>query len=494
MGRRQRGRADRPKSQGPPSGQKYDWIRGRPATVIGFVCMVLATIATVLTLPTKKIIVAVILTLIILAWVAARSFSWSWLRKARRSRALFAAVILMSLVLVIGTLVRTSATRDEPVNRATSAPKPKNEALVLVAEFAPDPKSAKTYRVSETIYQKLEAAFAQYRDVRVTPLGRALTAQDGSRTARAEGKRRGATIVIWGWYGKTSTTVALSVHFELLEELPSYLAPTLGPQTKGEVRKEPVHKLESFAIQEDLSSELLYFSEISVGLIRLFQEDADGAISHLTGALNASGKRSSTRSEVLFHRGIAYTQKSFGMPSRKSAKASLRRAVADFSEVIRRDPNLQAPSYSNRAQIYRDLGEYGRSVDDYTHAIRLSPDYGSYFGRGLSYAEIPDYAKAIADLSHAIRLLPSAEHYEQRGVLHAAKGDSQQALMDFSKAIQLKPRANTYTHRSILFQSNGRSADALNDLNTAIKLEPTMAICTIIAAPGTLMRRIGMQL
>jgi hypothetical protein len=305
MGRRQR-KAQRSETQQTPLLPKPSWVTRPRALVAAFVVTISAGIAAVLALPPRKILLVIAITALVVVIVVPGPALWNRLRQIRPSKIhVLAIVLFIALALVIGPLVWTRVIRDGPTAKREATSKPSSKALVLVADFgAPDPRSAGAYRVSEIIQEKLQVAFSPYRDVRVVPLGRLLTAQDGSSTARAEGRKRVATIVIWGWYGKSSTTVVLSVHFELIAPLPHYAMPTLGPYTKGQIRKEPLHKLESFAIQEELSSELIYLSETSVGLSRLIAEDYDGAISHLTGALNAKGSRSSA--EVRANRGIAY--------------------------------------------------------------------------------------------------------------------------------------------------------------------------------------------
>lgn len=84
-----------------------------------------------------------------------------------------------------------------------------SKIIVLVADFdGPDPQK---YRVTETVLARLKQALAPYDDVQIQALGRSITEAEGSTTARDLGKNRHATILIWGWYGKTTETVPLSV-------------------------------------------------------------------------------------------------------------------------------------------------------------------------------------------------------------------------------------------------------------------------------------------
>jgi tetratricopeptide (TPR) repeat protein len=475
MGRRQR-RAERAGSQQHSEPSERGWVYGRRAAIAAFVLLVLDVMANLSQLSLKRIIVTVIAATVVIISVAVRSLPWNWPWRAHSFRTYLAIISVFVVLGLVGSLIRIYIVEKDADGQKATTPTTvasNKEALVLVAEFdAPDPKSARDYRVTESVKQKLEAAFAQYHDVRVAPLGRTITAQDGSQVARTKGRERHAAIVIWGWYGKSSTTAALSVHFELLANLPKYATPKLASDTRGQLRREPLNRLESFDIQETLSSELLQLTEISVGLIRLVANDADGAISHFTGALKVTRQRSSAEAQVRFHRGIAYMFKAGDTQSYHSSRLSLSRALADFTAVILQRPTFIGAAYSNRGDTYRLLGKFNSAVADYTAAIRLLPDYGNYLGRGSSYAGIPNFPRALADLTHAIKLQSTVTSYEERGKVHAAKKDTQKALKDFTSAIRLGPRANSYTLRAEVLDSVGRRSEALDDLNNAIRLEP----------------------
>jgi hypothetical protein len=90
--------------------------------------------------------------------------------------------------------------------------RPPTKVILLVADFdGPEPQK---YRVTETVLTSLRAALEPYDDVQVEALGRAITEAEGSAAARAEGEKRQAAIVIWGWYGVTAEAVPLSVHLD----------------------------------------------------------------------------------------------------------------------------------------------------------------------------------------------------------------------------------------------------------------------------------------
>src|SRR3989304_1287318 len=87
--------------------------------------------------------------------------------------------------------------------------RPSDKVIILVADFeGPDPQN---YRVTETIVEQLRVATKKYNDVQVQALYQAITAQQGSEVARAEGNKRKASIVLWGWYAKTEEKVLVAV-------------------------------------------------------------------------------------------------------------------------------------------------------------------------------------------------------------------------------------------------------------------------------------------
>jgi tetratricopeptide (TPR) repeat protein len=85
------------------------------------------------------------------------------------------------------------------------------------------------------------------------------------------------------------------------------------------------------------------------------------------------------------------------------------------------------------------MSEVDRAVADYTEAIRLDPNDGqAYWGRALAYDERGDRDSAIADNTVAIRLAPKdVSPVINRGDVYITKGDIQHALEDFNKALDM---------------------------------------------------------
>jgi tetratricopeptide (TPR) repeat protein len=127
------------------------------------------------------------------------------------------------------------------------------------------------------------------------------------------------------------------------------------------------------------------------------------------------------------------------------------KAIADFNEVIRLDPERTSGYYS-RGTCYDAKGDYDRAIEDFNKAIRLLPDLpSSYEDRGEAYLKKGDHDKAIADFNEAIRKREEffsdepkyqdeqVRLYTLRGITYAAKGDFGAAYADWEAVLQMDP-------------------------------------------------------
>jgi len=118
------------------------------------------------------------------------------------------------------------------------------------------------------------------------------------------------------------------------------------------------------------------------------------------------------------------------------------KTTADYDKVIKSDPG-DAAAYSERGDVYAEIGEYGQAIADYNKAIELDPNHAlAYFNRAYAYGEIGEYSKAITDYSKAIELNPSdAQAYYNRGLDYHNKGEASKAVSDLEKCINLSTDA-----------------------------------------------------
>jgi tetratricopeptide (TPR) repeat protein len=155
-------------------------------------------------------------------------------------------------------------------------------------------------------------------------------------------------------------------------------------------------------------------------------------------------------------------------------RAVIDRAIADYTQAIRLDPN-NAVAHRERGVAYFDEGDQDRAKADYTQAIRLDPnDANVYFSRGREYLLKGDYDRAIADQSQAIRLNPNlVEPYSNRGNVYYRKGDYARAIADHTQAIKVDPNyANAYSNRGVVYYAKGDYDRAIADFEAALRINP----------------------
>lgn len=264
-----------------------------------------------------------------------------------------------------------------------------DKVIIAVAQF----DGPKEYRVTETVLKSLEEALGDYSDVEIMPLDLVIKENEGSETAKKEGLKKNATIVIWGWYEKGDKIVPVSMDFEVLKN--SRIFPELGKEAKGSIRKFNIAMVKSFLLQEDLANEISYLSLFFVGANRAQVGDWGGAVTRFTAALSQTTEN-----------------------------------VAALSKEI---------IYLYRGQAYFSKGDFASAIQDYTQALGFDAEnVEAYYYRGVAYMKKKDFASAIRDYTKALELDPKmVEVYYYRGVSYAKKGMKDKAIADFKQVLQL---------------------------------------------------------
>ncbi|MFZ1882534.1 MAG: tetratricopeptide repeat protein [Rhodoplanes sp.] len=193
--------------------------------------------------------------------------------------------------------------------------------------------------------------------------------------------------------------------------------------------------------------------------------DADTSIAGCTNVLSR-GKREtqSDRATAYNNRGWSYSQKD-----------DHDRAIADYDEAIRLDPNF-ALAFVNRGWSYERKRQYDRALADYNEAIRADPKYSlAYNNRGWLRHLQGDYDRAIADYGEAIRLDPKdPTAYINRCGAYNRKGEPDRAIPDCEAAIRLDPKGASggYSGRGDAYFRKGQYDRAIQDYDKGIRIDP----------------------
>lgn len=111
-------------------------------------------------------------------------------------------------------------------------------------------------------------------------------------------------------------------------------------------------------------------------------------------------------------------------------KGSLNKAIQEFN-ALTHNPESRAEGLRGRARALMQIGDLDQALEDATQAIAASPDELGYYIRGNVYQAKGELAKSIDDYTRAYRLCPNwvnvlesrAEVYELLGRTEEAQAD-----------------------------------------------------------------------
>jgi tetratricopeptide (TPR) repeat protein len=138
-------------------------------------------------------------------------------------------------------------------------------------------------------------------------------------------------------------------------------------------------------------------------------------------------------------------------------------------------------AYYHRGNAFGEQGRYDQSIEDYSMAIALKPDYFEvYHNRGAAYHKKGQYDLAIADYTRALALKPNSKTYNNRGDTFISKGLLDQAMEDFNTSIALNPDFDeAYSNRGVVYYLGSDYDHALRDFSRAIALNHNNATAYI---------------
>ncbi|MFN8496577.1 MAG: tetratricopeptide repeat protein [Anaerolineae bacterium] len=155
-----------------------------------------------------------------------------------------------------------------------------------------------------------------------------------------------------------------------------------------------------------------------------------------------------------------------------TADASQTATIASLSDIIARDPT-NAQAYFDRAEMYRDQGDYQSAIPDYTRATLLLPGYApAYSGLANCYLDSGDSVRALENYNKAIELDKDPYDIMDRGQIYVEQGNLEAAIKDFTEAIRLKPDLSwAYYYRGLAYGRQKDNEKAVADLKQAASLD-----------------------
>src|ERR1051326_1637442 len=121
------------------------------------------------------------------------------------------------------------------------------------------------------------------------------------------------------------------------------------------------------------------------------------------------------------------------------------RLIRGCSAIIRsgrETPDNLSRAFFNRGRAFADQGQFDRAIQDFNEAIRIDPNYADAFNnRGIAYSGKGDFGHAIENFDRAIQIDPNyAIAIFNRGLAEQNLGRKAEAARDFARAKQTGPR------------------------------------------------------
>lgn len=249
------------------------------------------------------------------------------------------------------------------------SPNDRKTTAILVAEFSgPD---AQSYRITETLVDVLHDLVREFPEAEIVRVDRVVgTPAMADSTLKA----MGGFVLLWGWYGRTSTRGQLSVNYRIARPLPANF-PELSTE-KGTILYFETAALDTLGIQRVVSRHLAASVLFLLGQARFAQGDHLGSIERYNSALNnlrvpLPGFIDSA--DVLLFRGLA-----------RSWLRDLSGGIGDYSLVIRLRPrdrfayfnrglNYEA-RWPERSPVVFDEPILDSAIQDYSRVLQVDPD------------------------------------------------------------------------------------------------------------------------
>ena len=115
-------------------------------------------------------------------------------------------------------------------------------------------------------------------------------------------------------------------------------------------------------------------------------------------------------------------------------------AIEAFNEALIMD-STNLFCIANRAWSYNAIGDYQKSIIEYTRAINIEPNYLFYNVRGLLYEDMGEYKNALTDFENAIYKNESIPHpYYNKGRMMLHFDKINKAIEFHQKALELVER------------------------------------------------------
>lgn len=164
----------------------------------------------------------------------------------------------------------------------------------------------------------------------------------------------------------------------------------------------------------------------------------------------------------------------------KLAAGNMDEAIEDLTVAI--DANATSDSLTLRGEIYLQMGDYQKALDDFNSAIEVdNMNAVAFYDRALLNMRLENYNAALNDINNALaaqsmkpsEVLSMRNLYAKRGQLNLWLKNWQGAVADYTNSLARDEgsiSANVYAERAEAYTALGEYQNAINDYTSAIRV------------------------
>ena len=164
----------------------------------------------------------------------------------------------------------------------------------------------------------------------------------------------------------------------------------------------------------------------------------------------------------------------------KIAAGNMEEAIADLNVAI--DANATSDSLTLRGEMYLQMGNYAKALDDFNSAIEIDGMNAiAFYDRALLNMRLENYDAALNDINNALAaqsmkpsdVLSMRNLYAKRGQLNLWLKNWQGAVADYTNSLARDEgsiSSNVYADRAEAYTALGEYQNAINDYTSAIRV------------------------
>jgi len=155
----------------------------------------------------------------------------------------------------------------------------------------------------------------------------------------------------------------------------------------------------------------------------------------------------------------------------------LQKALEQATVLLRQFPSSSV-LYNICGAVYKELGQFDASVEAYSRALTIKPDYAdAYYNMGIILKKQGKLEEAIEAYNKALAIKPdNADAYYNMGIILKEQGKLEEAIEAYNKALAIKPDyAEAYCNMGLTLQEQGKLEEAIEAYNKVLVIKPDYA-------------------